>query len=82
MARPRRGAEIGASEGVALRITPELRAALDHLAASHGRTITQELRVALEEHVERHTRKNGHARSKTNGDQVAQECEAVRDAIS
>lgn len=54
MARPKKGEEINATAGVAVRITPDLRADLDRLAERNGRTITQELRSALEEYVDRH----------------------------
>lgn len=56
MARPKKGREIGATAGVACRITPELRAELDAIAERHGRTITQELRAALEEYVANYRR--------------------------
>jgi hypothetical protein len=53
MARPKKGTEIGASAGVAFRITPELRQQLDSLAREHGHSLTDEIRAALERHVAR-----------------------------
>jgi predicted DNA-binding protein len=51
MARPKKGTEIGASAGVAFRITPELRGKLDAMAREHGHSLTDEIRAALERHV-------------------------------
>jgi predicted transcriptional regulator len=52
MARPRTGNEIGATAGIALRITPQLRESLDELARRNKRSLTDEIRDALEAHVE------------------------------
>ncbi len=52
MARPRKGDEKNATAGVAVRVTPGLRADLDSLARENGRTITDEIRVTLAQNVE------------------------------
>lgn len=57
MARPRKGAEIGASTHLGVRVTPELRARLDALAARHGRSITDEVRAALEAYARKGARR-------------------------
>jgi len=57
MARPRKGEELGASTQVGVRIPAALRAKLDALAAQNGRSITDEIRDALEKHVARKGRK-------------------------
>lgn len=54
MARPRKGAEIGASVHLGVRITAEMREALDDLARRNGRALADEVRAALEAHVEAH----------------------------
>ena len=53
MARPKKGEELGASTQVGVRVPADLRAKLDALAAEHGRSITEEIRDALEKHVAR-----------------------------
>jgi len=53
MARPRKGEELGASAYVGARIPDWLREKLDHLAQLNGRSITDEVREALESHAER-----------------------------
>lgn len=53
MARPKKGEELRASTRIGLRLTPELRRRLDALARAAGRSITDEARYALEEHVRR-----------------------------
>lgn len=53
MARPRKGEELGASTQVGVRVPAELRAKLDALADANGRSITDEIRDALEKHVAR-----------------------------
>ncbi len=51
MARPKKGTEKNASHGVAIRISSELRASLDELAERNDRSISDEMRDALERHV-------------------------------
>jgi predicted transcriptional regulator len=48
MARPRKGEEKGATTQIGVRVSPELRAKLDELARHHERSITDEVRAALE----------------------------------
>lgn len=55
MARPKKGQEKGASTHLGLRITPELREALDVVAKRHGRSVSDEGRIALEHYVHRHS---------------------------
>ena len=52
MARPKKGEELGATAGIALRISAELRAELDTLAKRNRHTLSDEIRDALELHVE------------------------------
>lgn len=51
MARPRKGEEKNATTQVGVRVTAELRARLDALAKRHSRSITDEVRAAIEAHV-------------------------------
>lgn len=51
MARPRKGEELGASKQIGVRVPPDLRERLDALAERNGRTITEEVRVALDAYV-------------------------------
>lgn len=51
MARPRKGAELGAVATIALRVPQELREQLDALAARHDRSLSDEVRHALEVYV-------------------------------
>lgn len=53
MARPRKGEELGASTKIGVRVSPELRERIAALAIAAGRSITEEARVALEEHARR-----------------------------
>lgn len=48
MARPKKGEELGASARIAMRIPEALRHRLDALAEQHGRSISEEVRHALE----------------------------------
>lgn len=48
MARPKKGQEIRAYATVGIRITLELRQQFEALAMEHGRTLTDELRHALD----------------------------------
>lgn len=52
MARPRKGAELGASEGVALRITRDQREGLDAISRRNRRSLSDEIRVAIDRHLE------------------------------
>lgn len=52
MARPRKGEEKGATTQIGVRVSPELRAKLDALARRHRRSITDEVRAALEAYAE------------------------------
>lgn len=51
MGRPKKGAEIGAKTQIGVRITEELRSRLDKIAARNKRSISDEARIAIEEHV-------------------------------
>lgn len=51
MARPKKGEEIGATVTVCVRLTPERRSQLDDLARKHKRSLTDEVRAALEQYV-------------------------------
>ncbi len=51
MARPRKGQEIGATCRLAFRVTPAVRAGLEQMAARNGRSLTDEVRAAVEAHV-------------------------------
>lgn len=53
MARPRKGHEIGAKAGIALRIPLEIRAKLDEMAARRNRSLTDEVRAAIDSHIAR-----------------------------
>lgn len=44
---------MGAHSGVALRIPLELRERLDRLAATNGRSLSEEIREALESHTKK-----------------------------
>lgn len=57
MARPRKGQEKGATAAIGLRMPEALRERLVRLAELHGRTITDEATVALEQYVAREERK-------------------------
>lgn len=48
MARPRKGEELGAVAAISLRVPLGLRERLEALADQHGRSITDEVRHALE----------------------------------
>ena len=52
MARPRKGSELAASEGVALRITKDQRTGLDAMAKRNGRSLSDEIRVAIDRHLD------------------------------
>lgn len=51
MARPKKGHELNATARLALRVRTTLRERLDALAIEHGRSITDEMREALETYV-------------------------------
>lgn len=51
MARPKKGAEKGRSAGIALRVTVEMKQAIDSLAKHNGRSISDEVLAALEAHL-------------------------------
>lgn len=51
MARPRKGQEMKATTQIGVRVTPGIRERLEALAARNGRSITEEIRAALEAHV-------------------------------
>jgi hypothetical protein len=51
MGRPKKGAEIGAKTQIGVRVSEGLRAALDKIAARNKRSISDEARIAIEEHV-------------------------------
>jgi hypothetical protein len=51
MARPRKGNEMGATRQIGVRISAELRAALEKSASRHGRSLSEEARFALEKYV-------------------------------
>lgn len=53
MARPKKGEEIGAGTHIGVRVTLEMREALDAMAKRNGRSITDEVRAALDAHVQR-----------------------------
>jgi len=56
MARPKKGREIGATQAVAVRLTDEVRLALDALVARKGSTITDEVRAAIDAHIRKSAR--------------------------
>lgn len=51
MARPRKGSELGASSTIALRLPADLRGKVEALAERHGRSLSDEVRAALEGYV-------------------------------
>ena len=51
MARPRKGHEKHATEGIALRVSPDVRQALDEIAEQSGRSITEEMRDAIAQYI-------------------------------
>jgi predicted transcriptional regulator len=51
MARPKKGEEKGATMHLGVRVSPQLRDRLDTLAAKHKRSITDEVRAALESYA-------------------------------
>lgn len=53
MARPRKGAEIGAAKTIAVRITDDAREKLDRIVAENGSTLTDEVRMAIDAHIAR-----------------------------
>ena len=57
MSRPRLGEEKGASEGLALRVTPEMRKRILEVATSQGVGMAQVIRDAIEDYVARDERK-------------------------
>lgn len=57
MARPRKGEEIGAGTHIGVRVTSEMREALEAMAADNARSITDEVRAAIEAHVAREKRR-------------------------
>lgn len=52
MARPKKGAELGATTQIGVRISEKMREALDKIANRNGRSISDEARCAIEAHVE------------------------------
>lgn len=59
MARPRKGEEKHATAAIGVRISDELRQGIEALAAKHERSLTDEIRHALESYVSRELRKAG-----------------------
>ena len=57
MARPKKGEEKHAAATLGVRVWADLRDGLDRLAAAHGRTLTDEVRHALEGYVRRELRR-------------------------
>lgn len=53
MARPRKGKELNASRQIGVRVSEDVREALDALADANGHSLTEEIRLALEKHVGR-----------------------------
>lgn len=53
MARPRKGEEKNAKAVIGLRLPPDLRACIEKLAQKHDRPLSDEIRVALENHCAR-----------------------------
>jgi hypothetical protein len=51
MARPKKADELKATHAVGARVSAELRAKLDAMAEANGRSITEEVRFALEKHT-------------------------------
>lgn len=54
MGRPKKGEELGASVTISLRLTPDRRTALDRLAKKSRRSLTDEVRAALDQHIKKH----------------------------
>ena len=54
MGRPKKGEELGASVTISLRLTPDRRIALDRLAKKNRRSLTDEVRAALDQHIATH----------------------------
>ena len=54
MGRPKKGEELGASVTISLRLTPDRRTALDRLAKKNRRSLTDEVRAALDQHIKKH----------------------------
>ena len=52
MARPRKGQELHAVTHLGVRVPLDLRKALDRIAAHNGRSITDEVRTALDAYVQ------------------------------
>jgi hypothetical protein len=51
MARPRKGNEMGATMQIGVRISADLRAALEKSASRNSRSLSEEARFALEKYV-------------------------------
>lgn len=51
MARPKKADELGATHYVGTRITAELRAKLEAMADQNDRSLSDEVRAALERHA-------------------------------
>lgn len=49
MARPKKGAEIGASSTIGVRVSDAMRETIEREATRHGRTLTDEVRTLLDE---------------------------------
>lgn len=49
MARPKKGAEIGATSTIGVRVSGAMRDAIEREAARTGRTLTDEVRTLLDE---------------------------------
>lgn len=58
MARPIREKALDATDYLGVRIHPSVRAALDRLAKTNGRVLAEEVREALDEHIERAERRH------------------------
>ena len=53
MARPKKGAEIGATSSIGLRVPGVMREAIEREANKSGRTLTDEVRTLLDEALAR-----------------------------
>lgn len=54
MARPKTGDEKHAHSMIGVRVSDDLKARLNAMAAANGRALTDEVRAALVDHVARH----------------------------
>src|SRR5262245_23108127 len=58
--RKPRGPYRGNSASLSLRVRPETKAELEHLAAEHGRSLSQEMQLAVTEWIRRHQKPQRH----------------------